>query len=100
MTRPPDPDSPAGRNLRRSQDAGEAMRFFTARRLRIPIEDVHYVDMISDEIYLVEILTALRHWAAGFAADYAKADRRAKAAFMQHSREEHNPAEPPTGKER
>ena len=88
MTRPPNPDSPAGRNLRRSQDAGEAMRFFTARRLGIPIEDVHYVDMISDEIYLVEILTALRHWAAGFAADYAKADRRARTDFARQHRAE------------
>lgn len=55
---------------------------------------MHYVDLITDEIYLVEILTALRHWAAGHAADYVKADRRAKAAFTQQSRKEQNPAGP------
>ena len=64
------------------------------------MDDVHYADLACDELYLVEILTALRHWAAGHAADYAKADRRAKASFTQHSRAEHNPAEPSTGKER
>jgi hypothetical protein len=63
------------------------MRFFTARRLGISMDDVFYADLACDELYLVEMLTALRHWADQHAADYAKADRRARRDFARQLRD-------------
>jgi hypothetical protein len=62
------------------------MRFFTASRLGVPIEKVFYADLACDELYLVELLIALRHWADQHAADYPKADRRARRDFARQLR--------------
>jgi hypothetical protein len=64
------------------------MRFFTARRLGKRMDDVFYADLACDELYLVEMLIALRHWADQHASDYAKADRRARTAFARQLRNE------------
>jgi len=92
----PSPDSPAGKNLRRSQDAGEALRLFTARHRGVAPDDVLYADLAGDESLLVEMLTALRHWADHHATDYAKADRLARSNFTQQTREQCPPGEPGT----
>ena len=84
-TKPPNPAQQ--RNLLHFKWANEAMRAFVAHKTGVEPSAVCLPDLVHEE-HVVDLLTALRHWAGDCGLDYPKADRQARGRHQREVREE------------